>query len=86
MNAVSKKTFPTINPVTGKKIADVAEGDKVCLFLVNNYNFLLLIFFVQEDINLAVKAAQAAFERGSEWRNLNASARGKLIHKVKKNS
>ena len=29
MNSVSGKTFPTINPATGKKIADIAEGDKV---------------------------------------------------------
>lgn len=28
VDAVSKKTFATINPSTGKKIADVAEGDK----------------------------------------------------------
>ena len=26
---MSKKTFPTINPCTGDKICDVAEGDKV---------------------------------------------------------
>lgn len=29
MDAKSKKTFPTINPATGKKITDVAEADKV---------------------------------------------------------
>ncbi|PSN40134.1 Aldehyde dehydrogenase X, partial [Blattella germanica] len=28
VDAVSGKTFPTINPSTGKKIADLAEGDK----------------------------------------------------------
>jgi hypothetical protein len=27
-NSVSGKTFETINPATGKKIADVQEGDK----------------------------------------------------------
>lgn len=34
------------------------------------------------DVDLAVKAAKAAFQRGSEWRNLDASARGKLIYKL----
>ncbi|XP_052864284.1 aldehyde dehydrogenase 1A1-like [Anopheles cruzii] len=28
VNAVSGKTFPTVNPSTGKKLADIAEGDK----------------------------------------------------------
>ncbi|KAG8233365.1 hypothetical protein J437_LFUL005827, partial [Ladona fulva] len=28
IDSVSGKTFPTYNPATGKKIADVAEGDK----------------------------------------------------------
>lgn len=30
VDSVSGKTFPTINPATGEKICDVAEGDKVC--------------------------------------------------------
>jgi len=34
------------------------------------------------DIDLAVKAAKAAFARGSEWRNLDASARGRLLNKL----
>lgn len=29
VDAVSGKTFPTINPCTEEKICDVAEGDKV---------------------------------------------------------
>ena len=32
VNSVSGKTFPTINPTTGKKICDVQEGDKVLVF------------------------------------------------------
>lgn len=28
-DAISKKTFPTINPATGEVICQVAEGDKV---------------------------------------------------------
>lgn len=62
MDARSGKTFATINPATGKKIADVAEADKA-------------------DVDLAVTAALKAFARGSEWRNLDASARGRLLNK-----
>lgn len=59
---MSKKSFGTINPATGKTIVEIAEGDK-------------------QDIDLAVKAAQKAFKRGSEWRNMDASARGRLMNK-----
>lgn len=62
VDSISKKTFATINPATGKKIVDIAEGDKA-------------------DVDLAVKAAQKAFARGSVWRNLDASARGYLMNK-----
>lgn len=34
------------------------------------------------DVDKAVAAAQAAFKRGSVWRNLDASGRGKLIYKL----
>lgn len=33
------------------------------------------------DVDIAVSAAKKAFERGSAWRTLDASARGKLINK-----
>lgn len=33
------------------------------------------------DVDLAVKAAKKAFERGSAWRDLDASQRGRLINK-----
>lgn len=62
VDAISKKTFETVNPATGKKIADIAAGDKA-------------------DIDLAVKAAQKAFARGSVWRNMDGSARGYLMNK-----
>jgi len=29
VDSVSGKTFATVNPATGKKIVDIAEGDKV---------------------------------------------------------
>ncbi|XP_055322717.1 aldehyde dehydrogenase X, mitochondrial-like [Sitodiplosis mosellana] len=63
VDAVSGKTFPSINPATGKVIAQVAEGDKA-------------------DIDFAVAAAKEAFKRGSEYRKLDASARGKLLWKL----
>ncbi|XP_049941122.1 aldehyde dehydrogenase, mitochondrial [Schistocerca serialis cubense] len=63
VDAVSGKKFATINPATGTKIIDVAEGDKA-------------------DVDQAVAAAKAAFKRGSEWRNMDASARGKLMNKL----
>ncbi|CAG2058258.1 unnamed protein product, partial [Timema podura] len=63
VDAVSGKTFPTLNPTNAKKIVDVAEADKA-------------------DVDLAVAAASQAFQRGSEWRTMDASARGKLINKL----
>ena len=33
------------------------------------------------DVDLAVKAARKAFQIGSEWRSMDPSARGALIHK-----
>lgn len=36
----------------------------------------------QADVDIAVQAASKAFQRGSEWRNLDASARGKLLNKL----
>ncbi|KAJ8927205.1 hypothetical protein NQ314_020364 [Rhamnusium bicolor] len=60
---LAKRTFPTLNPTNGQKIADVAEADKA-------------------DVDIAVAAAKAAFSRGSEWRSMDASARGVLINKL----
>ncbi len=34
-----------------------------------------------EDVDKAVQAARKAFELGSEWRSMDASARGALIYK-----
>jgi len=33
-------------------------------------------------VEKAVSAAKAAFKRGSVWRQMNASARGRLLHKL----
>lgn len=62
VDSVSKKTFGTFNPANGKKLADIAEGDKA-------------------DVDLAVAAAKKAFARGSVWRVMDASARGKLLNR-----
>jgi acyl-CoA reductase-like NAD-dependent aldehyde dehydrogenase len=62
VNAISGKTFPTINPTNSEVIIDLQEGDK-------------------EDVDLAVKAAQRAYELGSDWRRMNASKRGRLLFK-----
>ncbi|XP_046962460.1 aldehyde dehydrogenase X, mitochondrial-like [Vanessa cardui] len=63
VDAVSKKTFPTINPQDETVITQVAEGDKA-------------------DVDIAVEAAVKAFHRYSEWRQLDASQRGRLLHKL----
>uniref|UniRef100_A0A915NTD0 Aldehyde dehydrogenase domain-containing protein n=1 Tax=Meloidogyne floridensis TaxID=298350 RepID=A0A915NTD0_9BILA len=63
VNSKSGRTFPTINPSTKTKIAEVQEGDKA-------------------DIDAAVKAASDAFKLGSEWRRMDASARGLLLNKL----
>lgn len=34
------------------------------------------------DVDLAVKAAQNAFKLGSEWRTMDASQRGVLLHRL----
>lgn len=36
----------------------------------------------KEDVDVAVKAARAAFKFGSPWRKLDASARGKMLYKL----
>lgn len=62
VNSKSGKKFPTLNPATGEKIADISEADKA-------------------DVDVAVEAAAKAFKLGSEWRTMDASKRGLLIHK-----
>ncbi len=61
-DAVSGKTFATVNPATEEIIAEVAEGDAA-------------------DIDLAVKAARAAFETGP-WSKMDARDRGRLMYRL----
>jgi len=63
VDAVSGKTFNTINPATGEVIAGIAEGGK-------------------EDVDLAVKAARAAFNDGSEWRKMSTTDRTRVLLKL----
>lgn len=44
-----------------------------------NQSFEIMIRLCFQD--LAVKAAKKAFERGSQWREMDASARGRLMNK-----
>lgn len=37
---------------------------------------------MQPDVDKAVEAAQAAFQRDSPWRQLDALRRGQLLHKL----
>lgn len=43
---------------------------------------LIVFSILQADIDDAVKAARAAFKRGSPWRKLDASKKGQLINKL----
>ncbi len=63
VDAVSGKTFNTINPATGEIIAGIAEGGK-------------------EDVDLAVKAARAAFNDGSDWRKMSTTDRTRVLLKL----
>ncbi|XP_063304893.1 retinaldehyde dehydrogenase 3 [Pelobates fuscus] len=36
----------------------------------------------KEDVDKAVEAARAAFQKGSPWRTLDATGRGKLLHRL----
>lgn len=63
VDAVSGRSFNTINPATGEVIAGIAEGGK-------------------EDVDLAVKAARAAFNDGSEWRKMSTTDRTRVLLKL----
>lgn len=60
--AVSGRTFTTVNPATGEVLTSVAEGDS-------------------EDVDRAVSAARAAFERGP-WPAFSPSMRCALLWKI----
>ena len=41
-----------------------------------------LVLAAQPDVDKAVEAAHAAFQRGSPWRQLDALSRGRLLHQL----
>src|SRR3974390_206176 len=63
VDAPSGKTFPTINPSTGKTIVQVWEADAA-------------------DVDKAVAAARAAFEKGPWRKKFSAHQRGVLMNKL----
>ncbi len=62
VNAVSNKTFQSINPATGDVLADIAECDA-------------------KDIDIAVKVARKAFEKGT-WATMPPMVRKKILLKL----
>lgn len=66
-----------------EKQQNLLNETEIFIFKISLALFLILITKTQINFvqDLAVKAAKKAFERGSEWRNLDASARGLLMNK-----
>ncbi|CAI6351710.1 unnamed protein product [Macrosiphum euphorbiae] len=62
-----------VNSVSGKTFATINPANKKTIANVAEGD--------KEDVDLAVNAARAAFQPTSEWRTMDASARGKLIYK-----
>jgi aldehyde dehydrogenase (NAD+) len=62
-----------VNSVSGKTFSTINPANKKTIINVAEGD--------KEDVNLAVDAALAAFQSNSEWRTMDASARGKLIYK-----
>ncbi|XP_025424582.1 retinal dehydrogenase 1-like [Sipha flava] len=63
-----------VNSASGKTFNTINPANKKIIINVSEGD--------KEDIDLAVKAARAAFQPSSEWRTMDASARGKLIYKL----
>ncbi|KAM7299929.1 retinal dehydrogenase 1 [Ixodes scapularis] len=63
-----------VNSASGKTFAtyNPATGEKIADIQEGD----------KEDVEKAVKAAKAAFARGSEWRSMDASKRGTLLFKL----
>ncbi|XP_058792224.1 aldehyde dehydrogenase 1A1-like [Phymastichus coffea] len=63
-----------VDSVSGKKFQTVNPSNEKVIAEISEAD--------KADVDIAVKAARAAFERGSTWRNLDASARGRLLYKL----
>lgn len=55
-----------------KELKPVQDFNVVCLYIP----------WCQADVDKAVEAARAAGQRGSPWRSLDVSSRGRLLHKL----
>ena len=53
MDAVSGKSFPSINPSTGEVICEVAEGDKV--IIINSSSILYSSFIYTVSLRQSIK-------------------------------
>lgn len=62
-----------VNSASGKTFSTTNPANKKIIINVAEGD--------KKDVDLAVNAARAAFQPNSEWRTMNASARGKLIYK-----
>lgn len=57
--------------------------NQICIIEYNIYHPLHKSYFpFKDDIDLAVKAAEAAFDQKSEWRKMDQSQRALLIHRL----
>ncbi|VDP87301.1 unnamed protein product, partial [Echinostoma caproni] len=63
-----------VNSSTGKKFKTINPTTEEVICEVHEPS--------DADINKAVAAAKAAFRRGSAWRTMDASARGRLLYKL----
>ncbi|XP_001603449.1 retinal dehydrogenase 1 isoform X1 [Nasonia vitripennis] len=63
-----------VDSVSGKKFTTINPANEKVIAEVSEAE--------KADVDKAVKVARAAFERGSVWRNLDASARGRLIYNL----
>lgn len=60
-----------------------ASVDVPLLFHETSLTLLHLVpDYVKEDVDKAVQAAKAAKQRGSPWRSMDASGRGRLLYKL----
>ena len=66
-------TFPSINPMNEVRIASIQAGEQVGLREVG------ACAVTGQDY--AVVAAQAAFKRGSVWRQMDPTTRGEMLRK-----
>ena len=65
MDSLSGKVFPTVNPTTGEKICDVAEGDKVTGKLNECWSSFLSVWNASDPLAIHL-GAFIIYERGGD--------------------